>query len=282
MRTKKVNFNGKAEELVHFLTQQFPEKYLAAFKVLLDLKYPIADSQVFFDQLEKIKEEEVVKELLLNIFTPADFGLESAINALEKFQMNVRMMNIPPYAFYNFPYEFDYGKIPAPGYSTYMPFRGLPTGIPIYNDVFPIEQNLPFRRPTYSWPKWKMEKEFVPPYWGKDWEFGKDIFGVVAASLFGELVYKGWKEDYAYNFAREKEIECRNIIPTLEMEFNENALFIFASHFILLGKDVRESFWAARFFLTKPFMGYTKAEPRKPYYESFTPRFKKEFVEPVM
>ena len=125
MRTKKIIFNGKSGELVNFLTQQIPKRYLASYKILLDLKYPIADSQVFYDQLEKIEENELVKELLVNTFTPKDFGLESPINALEKFQLNVRMKSIPPYEFYNFPSEYNYGKVPVPEYSMYTPYNGF-------------------------------------------------------------------------------------------------------------------------------------------------------------
>jgi hypothetical protein len=284
MRTKKIHFNGKSKELVDFLTQQFPEKYLAAFKILLDLQYPITDSQVFYGQIEKIKEDDVVKELLLSNFTPGDFGLESAFNALEKFQFNVRLNHIPKaeYGRYNYPYESNYGRMPASGYSMYNPYREYPTGIPFERNVFPMEQFNTLKSPTYFWPEWKMQKDFTRTYMNREWEFGKDIFGYVATSLFSELVGRGMREDYAYNFAREKEIACRSFIPTFDVEFNERALFVFASHFILLGKDVKESYWAAKLFLTKPYTGYTKSDPITPYFDKFSPKMKKEFVEPVM
>jgi hypothetical protein len=284
MRTKKIHFNGKSKELVDFLTQQFPEKYLAAFKILLELQYPITDSQVFYGQIEKIKEDDLVKELLLNNFTPGDFGLESAFNALEKFQFNVRLNNIPKteYGFNNYPFEYNYGKMPTPGYSMYNTFREYPTGIPFERNVFPTDKFNTLKSPTYFWPEWNMQKDFPRSYMTREWEFGKDIFGYVATSLFSELVNKGIREDYAYKFAHEKEIACRNFIPTFDIEFNERALFVFASHFILLGKDVKESFWAAKFFLTKPFTGYTKSEPITQYFDKFSPKMKKEFVEPVM
>ena len=285
MRTKKINFNGKSGELVNFLTREIPQKYLAAYKVLLDLKYPIVDSQVFYEQLEKVKENEFVKELLINTFTPRDFGLESPINALEKFNLNVRMKSIPPFEFYNYPLEYRYERIPRPGYSMYTPYKGYPTGIPFENNAFPVEKYPPLEKPAYYWPEWKMEKEYIPTRmttaW-KEWEFGKDIIGDVTMSLFSEMVSKGIREDYAYNFAREKEVACRRIIPTFEVELTEKALFIFATHFILLGKGVRKSYWTARFFLDKPYFEFEKMEPKARYYESFSPKMKKEFVEPVM
>ncbi len=284
MKTKKIHFNGKAEELVNFLTQQFPEKYLAAFKILLDLKYPISDSQIFYDQIEKIKEDELVKDLLLSSFTPGDFGLESAFNALEKFQFNVRMNNIPSPAYgdFNYPFEYNYGKVQAPGYSKFNYYKEYQTGIPFQSNVFPTKQYNPLRQPTYFWPEWNMQRDFPQSYMGIDFEFGKDIFGEVAASLFTELISRGVKEDFAYNFAREKEIACRSFLPTFDVEFNKRAKFIFANHFILLGKDVKQSYLAAQFFLTKPYTGYTKTEPTTHYFDKFSPQMKKEFVEPVM
>jgi hypothetical protein len=284
MKTKKIHFNGKAKELVDFLTQQFPEKYLAAFKILLDLKYPISDSQVFYNQIEKIEERDLVKELLLTNFTPGDFGLESAFNALEKFQFNVKLNTIPKteYGLYDYPYEFNYGKMRTPGYSTYNPYRKYPTGIPMESNVFWKERYNSLKSPTYFWPEWNMEKDMPRPYMNREWEFGKDIFGDVAASLFGELINKGVREDYAYDFAREKEITCRRFIPTFDIEFNERALFVFASHFILLDKNVKQSYWAAKYFLNKPYTRYTKTEPTTEYFEKFVPKMKKEFVDPVM
>jgi len=285
MRTKKINFNGKSGELVNFLTQQIPKRYLASYKVLLDLKYPIADSQVFYDQLEKIEENELVKELLVNTFTPRDFGLESPINALEKFQLNLRIKSIPPNEFYNAPLEYNYGRVPVPEYSMYTPYKGYPTGMPIENNAPSMEQYLPIKRPANYWPEWKMEKEYIPTQMNKElkeWEFGKDIIGDVATSLFTEMISKGIREDYAYNFAREKEVACRSLLPTFEIKLTEKALFIFATHFILLGKNIRQSFLAARLFLNKTYFGFDKAEPKTRYYEDFVPKMKKEFVEPVM
>jgi hypothetical protein len=284
MRTKKINFNGNAEVLVNFLTQHFPERYLAGFKVLLDLKYPISDKQVFFDQIEKIKEDDFVKDLLLTSFTPVDFSLDSPINALEKFQFNIKRKNalMPSYGAYDYPYEFSYGKMPVKDYLKFSPYQEFRAITPFQSKFDQMERFYSPNSPTYFWPEWNMERDFNQSYMNKNLKFGKDIFGDVAASLYGELISKGMKEDYAYNIAREKEIACRNFVPTFETEFNERAKFIFASHFILLGKDVKESFWAAKFFLTKPFSSYVKTDPTAQYFEKFPPKMKKEFVEPVM
>lgn len=284
MRTKKIHFNGKAEVLVDFLTKQYPKTYLEAFKVLLDLKYPIVDSQVFYDHIEKLKADEFVKELLLNNFIPTDFSLESPINALEKFQLNIKRNNIPmsSYGAYDYPFEFKYGKMPVPEYSMYDPYLGYRTSTPFESKVFPKEQFNPLRQPSYYWPQWNMQKDLPEFYMGKDWKFGKDIFGEVAIMLFGELVSKGIKKELAYSIAHEKEIACRSYLPTFETEFNEKALFIFANNFILLGKDVKQSYWAAKFFLKNYYTDYVKTEPIARSYEPFYPKMKKEFVEPVM
>lgn len=282
MRTKKINFNGNAEVLINFLTEQFPKTYLSAFKVLLDLKYPISDKQVFSDQLEKVKEvkeDEVVKELLLNNFTPGDFGLESAINALDKFKLNLGKFEYakPVNGFFEYPFTFGYNRVPEQEYFMHKPYMEYRTPY-----SYPREKIYPVGPTSGFYDKWNLMNETRPAYMYGEWEFGKDVCGEVAASLFIDLVDKGVREVLAYNMSREKEIACRKFMPVFETELNAKAQFIFANHFILLGKDVKQSFWASKFYLNKRLPGLVNQEPIGKTFEAVTPTMKKVMFEPVM
>ncbi|RMF26058.1 MAG: hypothetical protein D6765_09475, partial [Bacteroidetes bacterium] len=194
--SKKILSNGRSTELAKFLLGQVSPTEMKAFEVLLDLTYPIADRTSFCEQIDRVEVESHIKEMLKNIFTPRDFGLDSAQNALEKFRLNLNTIanqvnSIQGVGTPVFGTPIGGGSNPNPGIGTTIPTTvgvGVnPVGINPVTNVWSTTPNVQ-----------------VGQVWNQgNWQFGNDVCGEAAACLFCDMVIRGINPAVAYNICHE-------------------------------------------------------------------------------
>ncbi len=253
--SKKILSNGRSTELAKFLLGQVSPTEMKAFEVLLDLTYPIADRTSFCEQIDRVEVESHIKEMLKNIFTPRDFGLDSAQNALEKFRLNLNTIanqvnSIQGVGTPVFGTPIGGGSNPNPGIGTTIPTTvgvGVnPVGINPVTNVWSTTPNVQ-----------------VGQVWNQgNWQFGNDVCGEAAACLFCDMVIRGINPAVAYNICHEREVFCRANMPHYGNTPNARiACCVFAQHCIVLGRSIVQCDQAARFCLNNcnctPTMGTT-------------------------
>lgn len=259
MVTKKIQFNGKSEILVNFLTSQMSETQLKAINILLNLKYPIPDRQSLCDQIEKVKEREVAHQIVLDTFTPSDFGMDSVYNALEKFNANItRLTQMNPWqgwqrdANWNMqtnrttePTQWLQQTTPAQ-MSNQTTYYHTPWSTPgaQYQAVQPVNSPGGYHRNNWT-------QQGIPTQGTRttSWEFNNDICGQTACNLFCDMVNRGVNPMTAYTTCRQKENLCRSMLPNYTGTNAWQAQSIFAYNLIIAGKDPAQADWCARFFL---------------------------------
>lgn len=236
MTTKKALFNGQSEVFANFFAQQLPTTYRSAYSILLNLKYPILDAQSLSTQLEKVKDEEYIKQFITDTFCPNDYGLDSVYSALEKFTANVNTTRQTPGSWTGSP-------VTSPSW----------IGSPVTNTVGNVWGTQSSPSPFGSHPvsnNWGSPIRMTQNVPNTRWEFGADVCGEVACSLFCDMVNRGVDPVTAYDICHTREITCRNILPNFGTDVvARRAQTIFVNNFILLGKDVNQCNWCVQCFM---------------------------------
>jgi hypothetical protein len=230
MTTKKVLFNGQSEVFANFFAQQLPTTYRNAYSILLNLKYPIHDRQSLCTQLEKVKDEEYVKQFITDTFASHDYGLDSVYSALEKFTANVN----------NTSQSTNWS-----GATTPTAWNGVPSTNTVWrNQVSPSPWG------SYSPNNWNSPNRMTQNIPNTRWEFGSDICGETACSLFCDMVNRGCDPVSAYDHCHSCEVTCRNVLPNYGTDVvAKRAQAIFVQNYIIMGKDVTQCNWCVQCFL---------------------------------
>ncbi len=256
MTTKKNYSNGNAEVLANFFTQQLPSIQLQAINVLTSIKYPIHDKQTFCDQVAKTKANEVCKQLVMDIYAPCDFGLDSVYNALEKFTANINRVGTSNAWVANQPTTPNWAWAPntGTGYGTTnmntAPMNTAPmntgygTSVPV--NAWPTATT----NVANNWNAWGTATTNAPSMTNVNWEFGNDICGEIACSVFCDMVCNGVSPASAYAVCNTREIACRSIMPNWGNDMmSRRASAIFAHNYIVMGRDVNQCNWCVQFFV---------------------------------
>lgn len=78
-----------------FLRSLLPPETDQAYTLLASLDYPIPDMRTFRERLKRLAGNEAASTLLLSIFEPEDFGMDTAQSAFEKFFKRSRPLSLP-------------------------------------------------------------------------------------------------------------------------------------------------------------------------------------------
>ncbi|MFT5169238.1 MAG: hypothetical protein ACI8P3_004486 [Saprospiraceae bacterium] len=234
MTNKKVLFDGQSEVLANFFAQQLPTTYRNAYSILLNLKYPIHDLQTLCTQLEKVKDEDYVKDLITNTFAPHDYGLDSVYSALEKFTANVNNTR-------------QVGSWPGTT-STPSAWNGAPSTNTFRTAL--ENQTTPTPWGSYSPNTWNSPVRMTQNLPNTRWEFGADVCGETACSLFCDMVNRGCDPVSAYDHCHSCEVTCRSVVPNYGTDVVAiRARAIFVQNYIIMGKDVTQCNWCVQCFL---------------------------------
>ena len=284
MTTKKSFSNGKSEVIANFFAQQLPSPLLKAYNVITSMKYPIQDKQMLCDQMDKSKEDESTKQMIMNIFAPCDFGLDSVYNALEKFTANINQVGMNNTWRLNQPIVNNWTGVPntGNGMNNSVPVMNTAWGTTTPSHVAPVA-GYPMTG-TNSWNAWGTANTIPSNMTNTNWEFGNDICGEIACSLFCDMVSRGITAPTAYAVCNSKEIACRNVMPVWGNDVvSRKACSIFVHNFIVMGKDVNQCNWCVQFFVNNcvPQTNTTNTPTTGTSYTNVTPRFEQKITERV-
>ena len=234
--SKNLTMNGKEATLVDFFTQIYPQRFMKALKVLLNLKYPIADQNTFRKAVEKIETDDYVQRWILNYFQPSDFGLNTPMNALEKFYFRYTRKT----AFEQLEHQQTetFTTYPTNGYPTQnqqlLKLNGTPTN-----------GNLYYQNPNNGFDQ-QIRQDRVQQH-QRGQSFGNDAFGRAAETAWLEFVLQGWQVDNAYQTVHQRVRQGRELMPDYgDGWIAQKAQTVFANQYVVFGKSQYLADQAAR------------------------------------